>query len=287
MGNFEKFASIDTEAFVAQTRRKSGRLFFHHIPKTAGTFLVQQLQKTLPPYTNIFYTPELGGPTKVDGLADAVEVFLDECLATRYRVASGYLRQTHLRRIQEELPYTRVFTFLRNPVERVISEYRYTRTSKHPTHMQVREKYPDIESYIADPANQNRMWNLLAPKALQANEEGLNTIFRRHLFIGTLETLARNFAFLMGIFGYPKRPKTRSNTTQASSENTVQRDAELVLLIERVNAEDMALHSAVRRVLDDRPAEMSRFIEDRKRYYAAAEDSPTQFLGHADDERSS
>ncbi len=53
---------------------------------------------------------------------------------TRCRSFSGHIRRPHIDFIQTELPGTRFFTLLREPVARVVSDYRYCLSPSHPTH---------------------------------------------------------------------------------------------------------------------------------------------------------
>ena len=263
MSNFEILSKDGVDRLARGAQRTGGLVFFHHIPKTAGTSLVKELRTCLPPYRNIFAPHYTDGPPREDALMEAAEAFLKDLPEIQYRSASGHLRLQHVRRISEAVPHMRMFTFIRDPLERVVSEYRYTRTEKHPTHAEMKDRYPDIEAFVDDPINQNRMWNFIAPRDMAPDEKGLRKVFRRYLFIGTLEAFDRDFSFLMGLFGYPKLPAAQSNKARASKDNEVEMTDALRDHILACNSDDVALYNAVTETLEKRTEEMEAFVEER------------------------
>ncbi len=64
--------------------------------------------------------------------------------------------------IQTELPGTRFFTMLREPVARVVSHYRYCVTPNFWGHEQFAAEFPTITDFIRDPRGQNGMSKYLA-----------------------------------------------------------------------------------------------------------------------------
>ncbi len=269
MTSFSLFALLPIDVFAERMRREGAVTVFHHIPKTAGSSLVQELRTCFPPYCNVSalqHRSEAG--QQADVLMNAVETFLGDHAKVGYRSASGHFRLPHLNRMRENLPHSNVFTFLRDPVARMVSEFRYTRTPKQPTYLSYIERYPTIEDFIDSPQEQNRMWQFIAPRGLLPDAEGLEKIFRRYAFIGLVEDLKLCFEFYTGLTGHPKTPATRTNVTEARSDNDVALTKELVAKIRTANADDIALYEAVQARIEPRRAEMQAYIDARRALYA-------------------
>lgn len=269
MSNFNNFRTLPVANYAAQFNHKGVVWVFQHIPKTAGSSLTAELNQILPPYRNIFASH---APGDADNLHDAMMTSVDEFLAdhqtTHYRSASGHLRLPHMRRIQESLPNMRVVTFLREPAKRLISDYRYAKTPRHPTFQEFSDRFPTIEDYVNDPASQNKMWKFLAPVKLDADEQALKGVFNRASFIGTLETLADDWAFFSALSGHPKVMSSRVNVTAKRSDNKVKDDEDLLALIREKNEKDYVLYDTVMASLTERRDEMNAYIDDRRRMWA-------------------
>ena len=270
MSNFNLFSDLPFDQFAQRFQREGIVWVFHHIPKTAGTSMVQELRFCFPPYFNIGAAAnrDPDAPRRADMLMHGVEMFLDEHPKTQFRSVSGHLHPVHVRRLREGLPHARVFTFLREPVARMISEFRYTRTPKHPTYKEVLAKYPTIESYLDDPDTHNKMWRFVAGRVQRPDETGLTQLFNRYGFIGTLEDYNLCFEFFTALTGHPKTPTTRANVTEKKSENEVEITDDLRARIVETHQDDIAFYNAVTAKLAARRAEMHAFINDRRAQYA-------------------
>ena len=250
-------------------RREGAVTVFHHIPKTAGSSLVLELRTCFPPYCNVSINQSRNdGVPRADALMKEVETFLGEHARVGFRSASGHFLLPHVNRVREALPHCQMFTFLRDPVARMISEFRYTRTPKHPTYLSYIERYPTIEAFIDSPQEQNRMWQYIAPRSLLPDADGLEKIFRRYAFIGLVEDLKLCFEFYTGLTGHPKTPAARTNVTEARSDNDVSLTDDLVAKIRAANAHDIALYEAVRARLEPRRAEMQAYVNARRGLFA-------------------
>ncbi len=226
--------------------------------------MTRELAALLPPYANIYTTKEDADKDDTDALTAAVDRILDADPEIRHGSFSGHLRLRHLRQVIARRPDMRYFTILRDPVARVVSEYRYTRTPKHPNYKDYIEKYASIEDFVADPMQCNKMWGFIGNRSAAPDETKLQQVFNRYAFIGLLETLDRDFQFFTGLLGCPKKPKARSNTTAAATENEVVMTDELHAEISAKNQYDVVLYDAVKAVLDARADEMETFIEERR-----------------------
>lgn len=269
MTTFLNFAQEPVAKYASFFRNNGCLWVFHHIPKTAGSSLTRELSGTLAPYRNVFVRPSAnpGADSRLDALMEEVEAFIAENETKRYMSISGHLRQPHLKRIQEAVPSARVFTFLRDPAERLISDYRYAKTPRHPPHEEFARRYPTIEAYIEDPGSNNKMWRFVRRGNRPFSEEMLDNVFRRYAFFGLVNQLDTHFQFLTALTTFPRRPVAQVNVTVGQANNVVEISPALRSRIEKANEDDYALYAAVERVLKNKLPEMRAFIEERRAYF--------------------
>lgn len=269
--NFNRFLSEPVNTFAPKVNRRGHMLAFHHIPKTAGSSLTRELSLTLPPYKNVHVGP--GGyqveGAKADMMTAAVEGFIAEEPEHRFRSMSGHMRPAHLKMVRDACPHAMFFTVLRDPVARVVSDYRYCTTPKHPPYQDFIAKYPTIEAYLEDPRPQNKMWTIVGGR--EQVDDAIARVFKRYLFIGLVEDLTMNFEFLTALMGCPKTIATRANVTQASDSNKVEMTDKLRAKIEAANMKDVTFYNAVRDGLAEKRAEMQDFIKARRAEYLSVE----------------
>ena len=118
-------AEADPEAFC----------LFLHIPKTAGSSLGHEIAAVLKPYRNISLDYLDESASHGVKRQRAVEAFIAELKRDGgLRSASGHITMRQALQIKRAHPRTRIVSFLRDPVRRVISDYRYQRTPAHPLH---------------------------------------------------------------------------------------------------------------------------------------------------------
>lgn len=263
--NFSQLDTMSPADYARRLQSQGGLWFFHHIPKTAGSSLVRELSFCFPPYCNI------NGGEVVENRRAAIDAALDVFLAEMpergWRAASGHLYAPHMAKLRQAVPHLRPFTFLRDPVDRLVSEFRYTRTPSQPNHAQYVARYPTIEAFAADPQQQDRMMYFLAPGQTTTPEEAVERVFRHHVFIGTIEALTPCFAFLSALDGHPKMTVARANVTRAEDGNAVDLTPDLVAMIRAANPRDVALYAAVTALLDRIAPAMAAFVEERRAAY--------------------
>ncbi|MEL6476132.1 MAG: sulfotransferase family 2 domain-containing protein [Pseudomonadota bacterium] len=190
--------------FVARTLPR--RVVFVHLPKTAGSSV------------HAFFVPKVGGvrfgqAVMLDDNAPAHRV----ALARRARYAGGHFGARMLERIG---PGAFTFTFLRCPVERLISTWRFTQTHANPA---LRLPYATLEQALAsdDPrvrqAFDNPMtrqlsaaFDLAQASALPRSEwlERSEAALDRFDFVGDCATFAADFAEILDRLALPPPAKT-------------------------------------------------------------------------------
>lgn len=161
------------------------------------------------------------------------EVDLRALFPPRTKVLSGHLPFPFLKDIVEQ-DQPRLITWLRDPVERVISNY-YWRLNLDRTRMTEGslDIKPDLtlEEFIHIPKNQNRMSTFL---------EGLS--LPDLFFLGMMETYDRDLEALSKKLGWKKLPRIHTNVNPTFKKEPRQVTAEMRTEIERLNARDIALY---------------------------------------------
>ncbi|WP_426033062.1 sulfotransferase family 2 domain-containing protein [Caulobacter sp. DWP3-1-3b2] len=169
-------------------------LVFIHVPKTAGTALVSELAHVFPNALNF----------------DAFRIaeFADDIRAGRYDFLTGHYSYTEF--VRHCGADYRFMTFLRDPVERVISDYFYSTSSANPGAANIKAHHPTLLDYANYPDFRNRMSRQLA----RWDGEPVAHIVRRlagFQLVGRSENMERDFARLMTKLGAERPTAGRYN----------------------------------------------------------------------------
>lgn len=240
-------------SFTRSPARGAGEALwlFVHIPKTAGSSFRTALAEQLKPERNI-NIKQRGVRKRADAFAKAIDEFLTLDKKQRFVFASGHLTMPEVRRIQENIGRpVNLLTMLRDPVQRVISDYRYQRTPAHASHQAFSAAFPTLESFIDSRRSQNKMFRYLALPG-EAVEDATARIEREFSLVGVVEMYPQSMKLCSELIG-PRFPLTTSlNTTADTGDNGVEVDDELVERISRLNPQDerlwMHFHDRMRSV---------------------------------------
>jgi hypothetical protein len=218
---------------------------FVHVPKTAGTSLRAELAARLQPDVNI--EVDYNDTTRLfrDKMDDAVTAFLQGPAAVT-RFASGHVMGRHVAQMRAGLPGARFVTFLRDPVQRVVSDFRHQRSKRHPGHERFRATFPTIEDYASFRAEANKAaQHLISPAVYAARDpnECVEYLLRTYAFIGVQEMYPISFRTLTALIGEPAWPSLRENVGAGGVEEEI--TTALVARIRQANALDCALYDAV------------------------------------------
>lgn len=240
----------DYVAKLAQTRKL---WIFQHIPKTAGTSLTRELNKNMAPYRNIHVNYMDRSTSFEQGISNAVNCFIDELRLKEndIRSCSGHLTFDLVSRIQQNHPDSLVVTFLRNPVDRVISDYRYQRSELHPPHEEFRSRFNCIEDYIESPISQNKISNMVYGKKRDPTAETLiEHLGRSFAMVGLVEMYPMSLSSMFAAMGVPGiKPQFHARKTPDTNETRTVITKALRERIAELNQLDMAVYGHVREVL--------------------------------------
>lgn len=223
---------------------------FLHIPKTAGSSFRSELARRLLPEANITvnYADDLR-PHNVK-MDEAIERFCARAQREPVRFASGHLLRPMMARIEARLPETRLVTMLRDPVARVVSDFRYQRTPQHPPYRAFIERFPRFEDYLEARESQNKMTEFLRRAPDQSVAEIIDDIERSFAFVGITELYPLSFKLLMALLGDHSAPTVYERRTEDSDENRIDNLDALTPRIREVNRVDMAIYKHFRTRLE-------------------------------------
>jgi hypothetical protein len=220
---------------------------FVHVPKTAGTSLRGEIAQILQPDINIAVDYTDTTRSFHERMDEAVEMALVEAATSHLRFASGHILARHVSRIRARVPNAKFVTFLRDPVARVISDYRYQRSPRHPVYQDFIAKVPDLDAYLELRAERNKTAQHLVPADILLGgdpAECVDYVMRTYAFIGVQEMYPISFRTLTTLCGERRWPKLRENV---NSENEAERNVshEVAQRIRALNPIDCAIYDAI------------------------------------------
>lgn len=246
---FGDIVSGRLEEFVSANRFADELCVFIHIPKTAGSSLSAELDRMRPPYHNIHRRYFYGDTVTFSRIEDEIDAVVDSGALPEARSCSGHFSWTQAAPIRAARPDARTFTFLRDPVKRVISDYRYSRTPTHPTYKETIERFPTIESYIEAPETQDKMARFVMPGDVRTPAEIDAFISSHYAFVGLLEMYPLSFNILSLLLGHDRMPSEHKRRTQDTADNEVAETPALREMIAACNQRDSALYETARHKL--------------------------------------
>jgi hypothetical protein len=253
--SFQDIAEIGAIDYVESRRTATAMLGFSHVPKTAGTSIIGSLTGLKRPYRNIEvrdYTAPNDEFRRQEW--EAVTAFVEQQRSPtgrgRCRSFSGHLRRAHVDYIRTELPDVRFFTLLRDPVARVVSDYRYCLTPKHPAHEQFAEQFPTLSDFAQHPASQNLMAKYLAEDWQAGDEAVIESVLAGFDFIGVMEMYEMSVSMVFRMADVVHVSNEHRNQTVPTDRNALEIEAAVHEEIRRCNAVDSALYQSVRNLLE-------------------------------------
>ncbi len=217
---------------------------FVHVPKTAGTSLRAELAGLLQPDVNIAVDYRDESRSFHERMDDAVSAFVGRASSEAIRFASGHIQERHVARIRQAIPSARLVTMLRDPVARVVSDYRHQRSVRHPGHKAFSRAVPSLEAYLAIPGERNKAAQHLVPASLLRTGDPaacIDHVMRSYTFVGIQEMYDTSFRVLTALLGRPRTPRLRENVN-TDSDGEPQLDADMKAAIAAANSLDVAIY---------------------------------------------
>ena len=173
----------------------------------------------------------------------AVNAFIAEAKSEGTRSARPYSGPARAAD-QREPADTCAVTMLRDPVDRIVSDYRYQRSPAHPPSADHprRSRHRRLPS---DRFQQNKTARHLLPYPMVADgdpERAIEYILANYDFVGVQEMYPLSFGILTAMIGKPRPPSLRKNVNPEAS-TSVEINDDLVKSVREVNRLDAAIYA--------------------------------------------
>lgn len=182
-------------------------LVYLHIPKAAGNTSIGQIKEHLKPSFSLQWND-------IDGsIKELIET------ETEYKLVSGHLWDAHIDLLRENNYNHYAVTFLRHPIQRIISQYRYMCTPKHPEYESFLDKHPNFDDFALNEIEPNYMAKVLVGSA-KSFDEYWAKLKERYAFIGLSEYYNTSMALLMNALNLPYKIAEKKNVTVETTNNS-------------------------------------------------------------------
>jgi hypothetical protein len=225
-------------------------LVFLHIPKTAGSSITSDLDRLLAPYRNL--EPDYADSSRPfeEREAEALARFAAEARVQRPRSVSGHYELRRLQPLLRGLEPVAFASMVRDPVARVVSDYRYMTSERHPDWREARARYPTLDAYLAEPEESaEKMARYLLADPRMPPDEIPGFLDETYHVLGTVEDYAFSSFLLLALGGHRMVSTARE---RVSADGPTRREDLPEALVERIaaaNPRDAAIHAHVSAVL--------------------------------------
>lgn len=212
-------------------------LIFAHVPKCAGSSVVATLRESR---GNTF-------AVKWGRIDETWNQFLGSNRTNHF--VFGHLRNRHLEQLSPFITDYRLITFLRHPVDRLVSVYRYNASPASPNYQEFIRDNPDFEEWVLDYSERfpNDIASFIAGDVANAKEY-VEILLNRFHFIGFQETYRSDMARLCKLIGIPQEVR-RENVTELTKHNEIKVSTNLKVRIAKKNAMDVLAYKLIREKL--------------------------------------
>lgn len=235
-----KFVARFSPGAIADNRfaAASDTMLFVHIPKTAGMSVGKAMQTVFDRFHGVEWNNT--GPS-----------FRKLARVAAYDQSRGHLRQVIMGHYGwTELQYWRnqdlpikSGTILRDPIQRMVSNFNYNSSEAHPAHQQFVAKYPTITAYINNTAFDVQLTQAIG--LVSSFDDVLTKLTLNYTFLGLTEHLGQSLRLLSRSHGLPKFEEHRTNVGTKPAEELPPAVSNLIL--ER-NHNDAKIHALLMRL---------------------------------------
>ncbi|MGH1367994.1 MAG: hypothetical protein ACRBCL_05205 [Maritimibacter sp.] len=207
---------------------------FVHIPKTAGSALLFGLRDGFEAVTPIPYD------RAPDALADAMQSLNSVEQVTRSHVLIGHFNWRAAYTFFRDNSGLRAASMIRNPADRLLSQYLYNGSKAHPAHLEFRARFPKFQTYL-DTVSPNFQLQQMA-----GNGDFSRRLFRLgryYTFLGVTEHFGASLAHYSRSHALPEMREHVVNVAAKTPWQDVELTTELREEIYLKHAQDWALYS--------------------------------------------
>ena len=221
-----------------QFRASSDTMLFVHIPKTAGMSVGKAMQQAFDHFHGVEWNNI--GPSFRKLARQAAYL---QSKGNIRQVIMGHYGWNELQVWRNQELAIKSGTILRDPVQRMISNFNYNSSDAHPAHQDFIKRYPTIEAYINRTGFDVQLTQAIG--FVSSFDDVLAKLTRYYTFIGVTERLGQSLTFLSRSHGLPpiKEYHTNVGTKPASQLPDVVRE----LILDR-NHNDTKIHALMLRL---------------------------------------
>ncbi len=229
-----------------------------HIPKAAGNSVIGAIKESISNVYNVAW--------------NNVDRSFDEMIASyetnQYHLVSGHFRYHQIKRLETaNIPHVNI-SMIRDPIERIVSQYRYMCTPTHPIYKEFKAQFPQFRDFALSGFNDNTLSRCLAGHARSA-EEVYDTILRTFHFVGLTEFMSESNFLLQHILGCRIVTPDRLNVTPARPDNAVEMPDELREKLLDIHSVDVMLYAMMRQRFQDIAGKVNAIVPKVKQEVVA------------------
>ena len=199
-----------TQLFEKSDEEFRDLLVYLHVPKAAGNSSIVALKNN--------FDAKLVRSIQWDDIDTSWNKFIEDQQLQAHNLVSGHFRYKHVIELINSKIDFKLITFIRHPIERIISQYKYTCSDKVKNNKEFKEKFPTFDLYAHNGLGPNVVSRILIQGALSFDDY-INKLKKRYVFIGLSEHYDLSMLFLMNYLGFEYKITERKNVTIANDFN--------------------------------------------------------------------
>jgi hypothetical protein len=224
---------------IGQFASASEVMLFIHIPKTAGISVGESLRDAFDCFHGVEWTniPQ-------SFRAAVRHALYQNTVQDERHVIMGHFGWPEMQVFRNHDIPLKCGTFLRNPVDRTISNYNYNCSEAHPANQDFRARFPTLDAYVAELPIDVQVTQCLG--MISSLENALEKLIGYYSFLGLTERLIDSLDHLGQSHGFSNLREHRKNVGKKSNRSEVAPN--LIRSIEQRSHNDKRLHDLMMRL---------------------------------------
>lgn len=211
-------------------------VLFVHLPKTAGMSVGKSLQDAFDKFHGVAWQ-DVGKSFRQ--LTQQACYFRSHTKSRQVLMGHYGWNEVSLWK-DAEMPI-KCATVIRDPVARVISNYNYNCSAKHPTNAQFKARHPTIESFVLSQPNDFQLTKMIG--MFYSLENAMEKLVKYYTYIGVTEQLSASLDHFSLSHGLPSLQEHQINVAVGGEMAAADVPPALRAMIEERNYNDMRLHA--------------------------------------------
>lgn len=221
-----------------QFAEESDVILFMHIPKTAGMSVGKALQRAFDRFHPVSW--ENTGQSFRQKTRKAL--YLRQNSGPLRQILMGHFGWNDVAYWQAQGIPLKCATIIRDPLERLVSNYQYNISEKHPQHAEFVEKFPTLESYAAKLGYDYQLFTMIG--ATYSFDHALERLAQTYSFIGVTEHLGASLSHFARSHGLATQLEEHRENIGSKAPPEI--SATVRDMVAEKSQGDMALHALVK-----------------------------------------